>query len=283
MLTRKHVAAAALMVMAAATVFTGWKRKASEKSAFLDRLFAADDAAVFPSVSFADLDTLPLPVARYFRYSLRDGQPLIQSARYRQTGTLRTGIHTARWFDFEATQHVAPPAHAFMWDAKVFLFPLVFLEVRDGYLSGRGFGKVNLFSAITVGEETGGTEMNSGALHRYLAEAVWYPTALLPASGVQWSVIDDHRALATLSDSGTTVSLEFAFGYSGEITGIFTPGRWGKFGKEFRKAAWEGHFANYEVRAGMRIPMQGEVGWHEGGRWHAVWKGRLLDFACQFH
>ena len=80
-------------------------------------------------------------------------------------------------------------------------------------------GRVSLFSAFTLSSSANIPELNSGALHRYLAEAVWYPTALLPQAGVQWSPIDEHSALATLTDNGETVSLEFRFNDAGEVTG----------------------------------------------------------------
>ena len=90
-------------------------------------------------------------------------------------------------------------------------------------------------------------------------------------------------ALATLTDSDITVSLEFGFGDAGQVTGIYTPGRWGKFKAGFRKAAWEGHFGIYEERDGMRIPASGEVGWYDGNQWLPVWKGQILDVSYELH
>src|SRR5688572_7450692 len=45
-----------------------------------------------------------------------------------------------------------------------------------------GSGHVGLLSAFAVSAAAATPEMNSGSLHRYLAEAVWYPTALLVLS-----------------------------------------------------------------------------------------------------
>jgi hypothetical protein len=36
--------------------------------------------------------------------------------------------------------------------------------------------------------------MDEGELSRYLAEAPWYPTALLPAAGIEWEPVDDSAA-----------------------------------------------------------------------------------------
>ncbi|MCG6872594.1 MAG: hypothetical protein LJE84_09910, partial [Gammaproteobacteria bacterium] len=112
--------------------------------------------------------------------------------------------------------------------------------------------------------------------------AVWYPTALLPGAGVRWSPISESAALATLSDRGTTVALEFRFNRQGEVTGIFSPDRFGRFDGGYRKVAWEGIFRDYAVRSGVRVPGYGEVGWYDTGPWHSVWKGTLLDIRFEF-
>lgn len=124
--------------------------------------------------------------------------------------------------------------------------------------------------------------MNSGALHRYLAEAVWYPTALLPSDQLHWTPVNDSLATASLTDGGTTVSLEFRFNEDGEVTGIFTPERWGSFEGGFRQAAWEGHFPAYQSVHGMRVPSEGEVGWYSpDGEWQPVWRSVVTDI--DFH
>ncbi len=97
-------------------------------------------------------------------------------------------------------------------------------------------------SAITLAHDEDIRELNSGDLHRYLAEAVWYPTALLPDTGVKWSEVDDNTAIAILTDSGITVSLEFRFNHVGEVTGIYTPKRSGRFNGEYELHPWKEHF-----------------------------------------
>ena len=119
--------------------------------------------------------------------------------------------------------------------------------------------------------------MNSGALHRYLAEAVWYPTALLPSAKLRWTAIDDDTALATLTDNEVSVALEFRFNATGEVASIFTPGRWGKFEGGYKQVPWEGHFRTYVTRDGMIVPSEGEVGWYSDGAWRSIWKGTVTD------
>jgi hypothetical protein len=135
-----------------------------------------------------------------------------------------------------------------------------------------------LLSAVTVGKAAGTLEMNSGSLHRFLAEAVWYPTALWPSDKLQWSPIDTNRAVAKLTHAGVSVSLEFRFNEAGEVTGIYTPARWGKFGRGYQQAAWEGHFRGYRRHGGIAVPTYGDVGWYVNGEWRSVWEGTITGF-----
>ena len=244
------------------------------------RLQSAEaDYQIFQSAMLADL---PAPVARYFRYALTDGQPLIASATMSQNGVLRTAISSSEWTKFTAKQFVAPAAPGFVWNARVAVRPGFHVSVVDSYNSGVGAGRVSLLGALTVVQAENIAELSSGALHRYLAEAVWYPTALLPQAGVQWTALNDNAAIASLTDSGVTVSLEFRFNDTGEVTGIYTDGRFGQFDGGYRQTPWQGEFRNYQLVDGMRVPRYGEVGWIIDGKLELVWKGEIEDIRYAF-
>lgn len=169
-----------------------------------------------------------------------------------------------------------------MRDASVRMLPLLHLNVRDRYADGVGSGEVRLVSAFTVAADSDTPELNAASLHRYLAEAVWYPTALLPATGVRWSPIGEHRALATLADRGNSVSLEFRFNEVGEVTAVYTPGRWQRLGKTFALTPWEGHFSEYRRHQGLLVPSRSEVGWYVDGRLEIVWRAEATRLEYEF-
>lgn len=227
-------------------------------------------------VDLGSFSKLPPPVARYFKRVLMEGQNLICSAKIHQSGELRTSTMSKNWSSFTAIQTVVPPVHGFVWNAKVRMPLGTHVRVRDAYNAGVGSGQVSLLSAFVVDSEVGTPELNSGALHRYLAEAVWFPTALLPQSGVGWTPIDDRTALATLTVGETTVSLEFRFNEVGEVSSIYSAGRYGRFGGAYKQVPWEGHFRDYRAQAGMRVPSYGKVGWYIDRRLEIVWKGNLV-------
>lgn len=218
---------------------------------------------------------LPPPVSRYLQHVLAGQQHKLRCVRFQQVGSLRTSTKSTRWMNFTASQIIAPMLTEFVWDARVVAAPLLSIRVRDSLLAGCGEGRVSLLSAIPVGRASGNMEMNSGALHRFLAEAVWYPTALLPSEKLRWDAIDERRALATLTEGSISVSLEFRFNERNEVEGIYTPGRWGSFDGGYKQVPWEGKFGQYIQYGGVLVPAKGEVGWYEEGEWQAVWRGEI--------
>jgi len=263
-------------------VLIGQRHERTRADRLVEMLRQSEPVSVIGAVNFSSFAELPAPVALYFRHVLKDGQQIIKVAWMRQTGVLRTSTISNSWPSFTANQVVVPGAPGLVWNAKVAMPLGTHVMVLDSYNCGTGSGRVSLLSALVVASESGAPELNSGALHRYLAEGVWYPTALLPQSGVRWTTINDRAALATLTDRGTTVSLEFRFNESGEVTSIYSSGRFGRFDGGYKQVPWEGHFRNYEVRSGMRVPTYGEVGWYDAGGLQVVWKGNLIDVQYEF-
>jgi hypothetical protein len=239
--------------------------------------------AIHHKVNFADLASLPAPVARYLRHALTDGQPLISLVKTNQTGELRTKTSSEKWYRFSAKYLATPIVPGFVWGAKLNVFPKTWLRILDAYIAGVGIGKVDLLSVIPLGADSNVEALNSGALYRYLAEAVWYPTALLPGFGVEWSPIDDRSAMARLTNNGISVSLEFRFNERNEVAGIYTPSRPQKLNGDYQPTAWEGHFANYTDQSGLRVPAYGEVGWYSDGEWRCVWKATITDIRVNFY
>ena len=276
------VAGGVVVIGSAIAMLIGYILEASKADLKEATLLQCATRPVGEIVSFDALGELPPPVERYFRHVLKDGQALINTATLRQTGIIRTSMQKEEWNSFTARHLAVPLAGGFIWNAKVEMPIATHVRVLDSYIAGVGSGRVSLLSAVPVASQIDTLELNSGALHRYLAEAVWYPTALLPQSGVVWSPINDSSAMATLTNSGAAVSLEFRFNDVGEVIGIFTPARFGHFDGHYRQVPWEGHFQDYQTHAGMRVPLYGEVGWYANGKLELVWKGNITDAKYEF-
>ena len=58
-------------------------------------------------------------------------------------------------------------------------------------------------------------EAARGEFMRFFAEAVWYPTALLPSPGVRWEAVDERSANACIVDGPLALTLLFRFSEAG--------------------------------------------------------------------
>lgn len=250
-----------------------------------ERLLAAADAQPAAPLDPQALDALPAPVRRYLLRAVGDVRQPVRAARFRQRGELRSGAASRRWMAFAAEQLVVPPALGFVWDARVELVPaLLHLRLRDALIDGRGSGAASLLGALPVAAGAGSKELDAGALHRYLAEAVWTPTALWPGTALGWSAIDERSALATVTSARARVSLEFRFDETtGDVMSVYTGARWQQVKGGFRATPWEGRFgASAPVASGLRVPASGTAGWIEDGVWQAVWRGEIAGVRHDF-
>ncbi len=228
------------------------------------------------------LESLPPPVARYLRRVLKDGQPMIDSVHFAHRGRFNMGENEPEWTGFSSTQLVVPSAPGFDWDARISLGAGISVRVHDAFVGGTGVLHASVAGLFTVADMRGTPELAEGELQRYLAEAVWYPTAFLPGQGVSWSAIDASRAKATLSAGATTVSLEFGFDSAGLIRTVGTDHRYRSVGSRFVATPWQGRFRDYAERNGMLIPLQGEVAWLlPAGAW-PYWQGELTSIQPHF-
>jgi hypothetical protein len=222
---------------------------------------------------------LPPPVARYFEFALTPNQRLVERARIRWAGDFSIGPH--EWRSFTATQHYAVHPPGFVWNASISMLPLVPVRVRDSYVIGEGSLLAAIGGFLRVANEGRTREMAEGELIRYLGEAVWFPTALLPSAGVTWRAIDDSSATATLTDGATTVSIDVHFAPSGEIVRV-TAIRPREVNGTFVPTPWLAHLTSYEPRSGMMIPMAGDVEWDLPSGGMPYWRARLTDVSYDF-
>jgi hypothetical protein len=229
-------------------------------------------------VDAAGIDALPDPVKRYFLHVLPASGQVATVTRMLQQGSLRTSCTSSRWLNFEAEEIIAASPIGFQWLARIDIGVGLTLEVCDRLIDGEASSELRLASLVRLGADSGNRQLNEAALHRFLAEAVWSPAALLPASGVVWSAIDDASANATLTCGQTRVGLEFHFNAQNEVSSVYTPARWMREKGKYRAVGWEGRYYDYVDCAGIRVPMRAEVGWYMEGKWCPVWQGSIVRF-----
>jgi len=265
----------ALVGASALTIGIGVWRWHSETRRMVERLGTTGHASA--GVFTADrLAELPEPVARYFSHALRKGQRIVRRVDLEQRAVFVTDPAARAWRPLVARQHFTTNRPGFVWDARISMAPLTRVSVRDSYVDGIGSMRASLLGVYPVMNTTPAGELNQGALQRYLAEAVWFPTALLPGRGLRWTAIDSRSALATLTDAETTVSLRFTFDDAGDVTTIFTPARYREVHGKYFPTPWTVRCEDYEIHDGMRIPMRCTVQWELPDGPLPYWHGRVM-------
>jgi len=225
-----------------------------------------------------EIDALPVPVQRYFRAVLKDGQPLIAAATFELAGTINLSATGENWKPFTSTQRAVVHRPGFLWNGRVAMFPGIAAHVHDSYIAGTGTLHAAMLGLFTVAQVQGGGEIARSELMRYFAEMVWYPTALLPSQGVSWAAVDEHSANATLVDGPISLTLLFRFDDAGLITSVHADARGAGVGKDMVMLPWDCSISNYQLRHGMRVPTRGEVA--KGGKSYFV--GDLTSLVYEF-
>jgi hypothetical protein len=223
---------------------------------------------------------LPAPVIRYFNFALTPGQRLVRHAELRHAGHF--AMRPGSWVPFTSTEHFVVHPPGFLWDASMRMGRLLPVRVHDSYMAGQGALRAAVLGLLPVADQHGTPEMAAGELLRYLAEAAWFPTALLPGGAVRWESMDDSTARAVLEDGAVRVSMDVHFGGLGEIARISAQ-RPRTVGRTTVPTPWVGRFGDYERIEGMRVPMTGEVGWRTPEGLIPYWRARVVaakfDFA----
>ncbi len=229
-----------------------------------------------------EIEGLPAPAQRYFRAVLKDGQPLIATAAFTFEGTFNMSATGDQWKPFTSTQQAVVHRPGFLWNGSVAMFPGVAARVHDSYIAGEGRLHAAVLGLFTVADVQGGGEIARGELMRYLAEAIWYPTALLPSQGVRWESVDDRSAKATLVDGPITLALLFRFDEAGLITSVHADARGAGVGKDMVMLPWECSASNYQLRDGMMVPARAEAAYlrPEGRKPYFI--GNLTSMTYEF-
>lgn len=192
---------------------------------------------------------------------LKEGQPIVSALAIEMVGTLNMSTTIERWKPFTSRQRVATQRPGFLWDAQVSMVSGLVVRVVDSYIAGNGLLHAAALGLFTVAKVHGGGEIARGEFMRFFAEAVWYPTALLPSQGVRWEAVNEHSANASIVDGPLALTLLFGFNEAGLIKSVCAEARGGMVGNKVVMMPWECSLSDYQLRDGMTVPITGEAAW----------------------
>ena len=272
-----------LLVLAAFGIAAyGSARWESSTRALLARLEASRLSPLTARYDVRELEGLPAPVQRYFRTALKDGQPIVTAASVDHIGTFNMGEDADRWRPFTSEQRVVMRPPGFVWNGHVSMMPGLPVHVHDAYVAGEGILHPAILGLFTLLDMRGAGDVAQGELMRFLAEAAWYPTALLPSQGVRWEAVNDRSARAALVDGPISLTMLFRFTDDSLIESIRSEARGRTVGKAIVMTPWEGRWSDYQERDGMRVPMRGEVAWLTPEGRKPYWRGTIAALSYEF-
>jgi hypothetical protein len=271
-----------LLLLLSVLILVFWQRaKWSQYKLQLRETVLQNDGAPLQRVNLAEVDSLPPPVKRYFQHVLKNQQPIVKKVTLHQQGGFRVNPNIPTWSNMKAVQYFSTCPRAFLWDARIDVAPRVpahfAINVCDSYIDGKGGMRAKMLSLANILDAQDKPQLDSGALQRYLAESVWFPTALLPSQGVSWEAIDADRAKASITNAGVSVSLEFQFNAQAEVAIVFTSGRYREVNGEYELTGWQGRFSDYVEMGGYLVPSRAEVEWHLKDQPYPYWKAHIEE------
>lgn len=210
------------------------------------------------SYTTSQLNGLPVPVQRYFKYVLKDGMPYISLVKLKHNGVFKTNLKKA-FINITGEQYFSVQKPQFIWKGTTLIF-----TARDSFIADKGNLKVSLFNIFTV-VDASGSEINEGEMQRWLAESVWFPTNLLPSEFITWSAIDENSAKLSFRYKEISFDFIITFNALGEIVTMETL----RFMTDKKREKWLCRMANYKEINRVKIPVSVE----------AIWKMKARDYS----
>lgn len=196
------------------------------------------------------LDGLPPPVKRYFAHVLREGQRHVSSVKVLHDGQFRAGMGSG-WAGIKGIEYLTAAEPGFIWKGKTNWF-----TATDSFTAGKGRLVVRLFSIVKILEKRG-KKIDEAELMRWIAESIWFPTALLPSAKLRWLPVNDNSAKLEYTNEGQHIAFLVTFSAKDEIEAIETQRCDGKG----RRRLWQGKASHYRRHGGMLIPSRLEAVW----------------------
>ena len=139
-----------------------------------------------------------------------------------------------------------------------------------------------LAGVIPLAGAGGSPGLAAGASHRFLAEALWFPTSFLLNPGLHWVPVDDRTARVVLEQGATRVSLEYRFGPDGLVSSVYTPERYRDVNGRGTPTPWQVRFIRHEIRGGIMIPVSAVVEWIFPSGAMPYWRGTVGEVRYEY-
>ncbi len=213
-----------------------------------------------------DIQQLPFPVQNWLKASGALQADPIHHVFIKQKLRMQMDPAKPKWFDATADQLITVSPPAFNWSVKVKTGMVHGITGRDRFENGSGEMVIKLASMVPVAKSKSNIKVDQATLQRFLAEIVWYPSAVL-CPYVSWESLDAYSARATMAFQGTSGTGIFYFNRNGEFK-EFRAERYKDTGPKARPIEWIVTSEKTETREGIKIPVKLSAAWKlDSGNW----------------
>ena len=223
-----------------------------------------------------DLNTLPEIVQLWLKKVGVVGKNRITAVDLTQTGLMKLEPEQKEWYKPKAEQFITVSNPGFLWQVDLAMLPLINTKGRDLFYQGDASMLIKIAYLLPVVDQKANAKINESALHRFLLELPWYPTAALNEYLV-WEEIDAESARATINYQGVQASADFIFDQEGNLLRTEAL-RYKESGESAERLRCSGELNSYQEVDGMKIPTEIDVSWYlESGKfsWFKVEIGEI--------
>ncbi|TDP91757.1 hypothetical protein C7957_11640 [Halanaerobium saccharolyticum] len=232
-----------------------------EIAAEMEKLKAENsNSTVDQSINKTDLKALPEIVQLWLNKVGVVGKNRITAVNLRQTGQMKLNPEQKKWYKPEAEQFITVSEPGFLWQVDLAMLPAIKTKGRDLFYQGNASMLIKIGYLLPVVDQGANAKINESALHRFLLELPWYPTAALNDYLV-WEKVDANTARATISYQGVEASADFIFDQEGNLLRTEAM-RYKESGESAERLKCSGELDSYQEIDGMKIPTEIDVSWY---------------------
>lgn len=207
------------------------------------------------------IKNLPEPAQRYFRYSIKEGAPLVLAVAIDMHGELGLGTRDQPKYNAMKARQILAPPFGLVWELKSGA-----ISGSDGATPNASWTRFWLFNVIPIVRVGGGTDHHRSAFGRVVSEgAFWVPASLLPSEYVRWEPVDQTTARAVVSYAAFEQAVEITVAESGQPMRVVIQ-RWSNENpdRQFREQAFGGELSKFRLFGDYRLPTRVSGGNHIG-------------------
>lgn len=211
------------------------------------------------AIKTEDLSKLPEPVKLWLDKIGVVEKNRISAVHLKQKGLMKLEPEQNKWFAPQARQYTAVNQPGFLWQVDLSMLPVIKTKGRDLFYQGDASMLIKIAGLLPVVDQKANRKINESALHRFLLELPWYPTAALN-DYLEWQVIDSNTARATITYQGIEAEADFNFDQQGNLVSTEAM-RYKESDEDAERLKCIGELKKYKEVDGIKVPTGIDVSW----------------------